>query len=442
MRAIVVAFAAFAACLPISKQSLASVAATDSQPRASKAVVVDGRLRSAFLLRAFGGDWPTAPKNSTDTRRSLQRHFDAVLQILKSNEQLSLDRAVARLQASRQVDFSAAEAAEWRELLAARRHRHINVLQRYRDRGQFPLNEGHAQHAVPIFIDDHDTACAVGHLMRESGWGEQARAIADTVLLAYVPDAQQSPLNDWVLQSGLTLEEAALIQPGYPPPVTHRYPELSTGSFVELSGLRLENFILRPLSPNLSLDTFGVALLDGPYNGGVEIDLDSDLSHLLYLQFGSSHQFEALKNRSGFGFAAIEFDAVVTDPSKWLKGGGISMQQWYNSGRPQEVGASLDVGAGWRDASNNLQAITSLGKVRNPGESSYLFGSDIKEFEGFRRMRVSAYVEMRGEAAIDSVNLEFNVVSVPEPRSFSCIGVGLAAIMLVMNRTKRNATVA
>jgi len=44
------------------------------------------------------------------------------------------------------IDLSA--EAKVAELIAA-----------YRDRGQFPLNEGQADHPVPIFVDAHDTAC-------------------------------------------------------------------------------------------------------------------------------------------------------------------------------------------------------------------------------------------------------------------------------------------
>ena len=55
--------------------------------------------------------------------------------------------------------------------------------------------------------------------MRESGWGEAVDAIQDANNLVYVTDVHHGVLVDWVLISGLTKEEAALIQPGYEPPL-------------------------------------------------------------------------------------------------------------------------------------------------------------------------------------------------------------------------------
>jgi uncharacterized protein YjbI with pentapeptide repeats len=53
--------------------------------------------------------------------------------------------------------------------------------------------------------------------MRESGWSDAVDEIARHNNHVYVPDAHDGPLVHWVLQSGLTQEEAALIQPGYGP---------------------------------------------------------------------------------------------------------------------------------------------------------------------------------------------------------------------------------
>jgi hypothetical protein len=96
---------------------------------------------------------------------------------------------------------------------------------------------------VPIFVDNHDTACAVGHLMRESGWGDAVAAIERANNFVYVTDVRHGALVDWVLVSGLTQEEAALIQPSYYPPLfDKRFHVLTQGGSITKNGLHYDNF--------------------------------------------------------------------------------------------------------------------------------------------------------------------------------------------------------
>ena len=53
--------------------------------------------------------------------------------------------------------------------------------------------------------------------MRRSGSNDAVEEIARHNNHVYVPDVHDGPLMQWVLQSGLTQEEAALIQPAYAP---------------------------------------------------------------------------------------------------------------------------------------------------------------------------------------------------------------------------------
>ena len=56
--------------------------------------------------------------------------------------------------------------------------------------------------------------------MRCSGWQSEVDCIAATDLLVYVTDVLGDPVVDWVLTSGLTQLEAALIQPADAPPIS------------------------------------------------------------------------------------------------------------------------------------------------------------------------------------------------------------------------------
>ena len=97
---------------------------------------------------------------------------------------------------------------------ASRMH-HIAVLRQYRERGVFPHNHV-TDERTPVFIDEHDTHCAVGYLLKQSGQGELARRIATERNLARVPELAEEPeLAAWLQEAGLTVAEAARIQPTY-----------------------------------------------------------------------------------------------------------------------------------------------------------------------------------------------------------------------------------
>src|SRR5262245_15654670 len=56
--------------------------------------------------------------------------------------------------------------------LARERARNLDRLHEYWVRGVFPRNHRFPEGRVPFFIDGEERACAVGHLMIESGRGE------------------------------------------------------------------------------------------------------------------------------------------------------------------------------------------------------------------------------------------------------------------------------
>ena len=225
----------------------------------------DDRLRSAFLLRALGDPKAGSQRDAESVREELQQHFDAICDLLERNAAESLQTALDLLESKAHTPWTAEERKEWHRHLAAQRQENIALLKAYRDRGLFPLNEGHADHPVPIFVDDHDTACAVGHLMRRSGWQSEVESIAATDLLVYVTDALKGPIVDWVLMSGLTQLEAAIIQPAYAPPISTTPMSTLSGTGASVTadagwfdgssvqstpnGLVFENFLWGELAP-------------------------------------------------------------------------------------------------------------------------------------------------------------------------------------------------
>lgn len=225
-RRVLASFLLIVGCLPSSGLESTSRLSANSGQKMQKTNLLRGwdsrnlprctrdGLQSAFLTRdglvPSGGD--------------LNEHFDQVVEILKSNKEVSLGVALERV---RQIDpsiWSEETRRSWIHRLTRQRCLTMDHLDDYRERGQFPENEYVADRAVPVFFDRTQTACAVGYLMCRSGFREQAEDIAERSRFVYVDEVTDGPLVDWVLTSGLTQEEAALIQPSYAPPMIQYGP--------------------------------------------------------------------------------------------------------------------------------------------------------------------------------------------------------------------------
>ena len=121
----------------------------------------------------------------------IQAHLTSVLTILRSNPTEQLTSAQ----------------------LNSREHL-IQVLDAYREAGRFPINYYMTQR-IPVFIDEHNTHCAVGFLMRESGFGTLAREIAANDNYVWVKDITDQRVIEWQVNAGFTIEELKIIQGAY-----------------------------------------------------------------------------------------------------------------------------------------------------------------------------------------------------------------------------------
>ena len=133
------------------------------------------------------------PKNFDD---AIQNHLLHVEQVLRARntERLSRDCQTKRLDL-------------------------LNVLHDYALAKRYPINQ-HAPFQTPVFIDNYQTHCAVGFLMKQSGYSQLAHAISKVENLAYVRQIKTSGVAEWAQEHGFTLDELAWIQPGYPPNTT------------------------------------------------------------------------------------------------------------------------------------------------------------------------------------------------------------------------------
>lgn len=91
----------------------------------------------------------------------------------------------------------------------------IRLLRRYAAEGNFPHNES-LPGKVPFFRDGEGNLCAMAYLLAASGRGDIVDKVARTRNNAYIPDLVDEPgLAAWLDRHGLSLAEAARIQPSY-----------------------------------------------------------------------------------------------------------------------------------------------------------------------------------------------------------------------------------
>lgn len=135
---------------------------------------------------------------------------------LEVTGQVEADRArIQRHLESVETELRARDASHLPPALQAERARNLDRLHAYRLAGLFPHNPEFIGERVPFFIDADGVACAVGHLVIESGFADVAGEIAGRENNARLLDMTHPALTGWIAQSGLTAEECAQIQPAY-----------------------------------------------------------------------------------------------------------------------------------------------------------------------------------------------------------------------------------
>ncbi len=96
-------------------------------------------------------------------------------------------------------------------------------LDAYIRRGRFPLNAHIPVVRAPYFVDDAQTHCAMAYLIARSGRADLVERVRSTANNAYVYElAGDDEFAAWLDTNGLTIDEAATIQPTYDPVCTSR----------------------------------------------------------------------------------------------------------------------------------------------------------------------------------------------------------------------------
>ncbi len=164
-----------------------------------------------------------------DTNQPLHKHLFEVNKQWQnySNTSTALQQSYSfvndqqRIQKHLQVTTDILRSVNTQDLknaqLAKRKHL-LNILEQYWKAGQFPINDKHASRQ-PYFVDANQTSCAVAHLMLEDGQTALVQKITTENNYAYIDELikHYPSISSWATANGFTMQELALIQPGYAP---------------------------------------------------------------------------------------------------------------------------------------------------------------------------------------------------------------------------------
>lgn len=144
------------------------------------------------------------PDATTDNNLRIKTHLEYVENLLRNKD-------VSNLSADLQM----------------KRNHLLDLLHAYWTNGIFPKNYDYRDQRKPCFIDKDGTICAVGYLVEQT----TSRQVADDINSKHKYDEllamNNSTVDNWVLTSGLSREECAMIQPTYGPVPYYTYNHIS-----------------------------------------------------------------------------------------------------------------------------------------------------------------------------------------------------------------------
>ena len=196
-----------------------------------------------FLSLAFYPGTRDVPPTGSDLRRlevaRLRAHFDSVDSELGDAKTLQLTPAQRTARATL-----------------------VGWLRDYREAGTFPRNDRFPNQAVPFFRDNDGVLCAMAYLIERSGRGDLVDRVAATRNNAFIAElAGEGELLAWLDSTGLTVAEAARIQPGYNGPIIEDDDEVSADyalTSIVVSGSALTTLGFNLFAPSRTAGWAGV----------------------------------------------------------------------------------------------------------------------------------------------------------------------------------------
>ncbi len=108
-----------------------------------------------------------------------------------------------------------------RDALLQARHRNLQFFRAYQKAGVFPSNV-FQPNKLNVWRDRDGHFCAAATIIRASGMTDLVDRVAEQNNFIRLADVTQGPLMDWILTSGFTQDEIAMIQEPFDPVVEPR----------------------------------------------------------------------------------------------------------------------------------------------------------------------------------------------------------------------------
>lgn len=411
----------------------------------------DSSLRSAFLRESA---WPkqSEGRSAEEIQSELRNHFAVVLRTLVVNSPQSLTVSAQRLLNRTGDQLTAEEHQRLMHFLAMQRRINLGRLAQYARTGRFPQNLGYSETPVPVFVDAQGTDCAVGHLMRMSGWGQSVDEIAQSNLFVYVDDIHSGPVVDWVLYSGLTIEEAAMIQPAYaPPPHEATLTELSLpGATLEQPGtIQQDNYFFNYKEAGLKFSNFRIfergnfpfydydVPYSNPSNVGVSLGWGTYYDEGIYeaynpilprwLFLGSINSAGIISSSGTFGEESIliSYNVETIEPGavidKLAVRSSVNVNYNFSNSFPYPPYTGIELRTFVYDG-DELIAELDLSEYWTGFNQYYLDDSAIAHI-GRDSIQVYTLATVYGDSQFTSLFYEFTAL-VPEPTSLTLLALG------------------
>jgi hypothetical protein len=139
----------------------------------------------------------------------------------------------------------------------------IGWLREYREAGTFPRNDRFPEQAMPFFRDSRGVLCAMAYLIERSGRRDLVDRVAETRNNAFIGELADDPeLRAWLDSVGLSVAEAARIQPFYEPPPDVPEDQAVSANYaltsILVSGASLTTLGLNLITPSKSTGWAGL----------------------------------------------------------------------------------------------------------------------------------------------------------------------------------------
>jgi hypothetical protein len=174
-----------------------------------------------------------------------------------------------RLQAhfdSVERELRARDVPELTPAQRAARGRLMDILHSYQVRGVFPRNTDFPDRDMPVFIDWWGKRCGFAYLIEQTGNEDLVLRIAATRNNARASELKDDPaVRRWLAANGITLAEAARIQPSYGCGTVHAPPTCPGSAYQVASAVAVFSNVavlgLNLVNTDMSRHTGGILAL-------------------------------------------------------------------------------------------------------------------------------------------------------------------------------------